>query len=492
MQVLDLPLPAFECVIEHLVVTVGLYRAVRLRLVCKAFDAEIRRAIFARNLVDFNKDSHLRVMTPEILQIWFMAKIARPTSKDQDAVSSAIIGVTKLLLAGTPTPDYDERRLAYVKSLCHAIAHNFVHHIHSLFDTMSQTDNGFSITADDLLSAAAVVADLHTVRRLLLERSELYSQSRIFGHISANAARNGDKDMLILIIETSRKPKSALGLKNSTCMTLLAACRAGQQDIVNYLLSLPSSQTYFLDHNFDHGFEAAAANGHTHILRLLLPHLSTTSRDDVLSRSLRQASAWGHSIAVQYLLKSGSDPDSWAPPGGALHLAARSGFSQVVRVLLNHGADPNLRAMRNGQPLFFAVKNGHTEVVQILLDHGADVNARGNIHSGLARAARNGELTMVKYLLDKGVDLVANGNGDRALQQAAGQGHEDIVRLLVELGVNVNGHGDSQDPPILQAMLRGQQHVIKVLLELGAKEQHLSDTRYASRLINGSLPRPRK
>lgn len=34
MQVLDLPLVAFECVIEHMVVGVGLHKAVKLRRVC--------------------------------------------------------------------------------------------------------------------------------------------------------------------------------------------------------------------------------------------------------------------------------------------------------------------------------------------------------------------------------------------------------------------------------------------------------------------------
>lgn len=34
MQLLDLPYPALECAIEHMVATLGLYRGLRLRMVC--------------------------------------------------------------------------------------------------------------------------------------------------------------------------------------------------------------------------------------------------------------------------------------------------------------------------------------------------------------------------------------------------------------------------------------------------------------------------
>ncbi|KAI4256783.1 MAG: hypothetical protein L6R42_006025 [Xanthoria sp. 1 TBL-2021] len=486
-----------------MVVTVGLYKAVRLRHVCskfpsvssanfllmivvEAFDAEVRRAIFATNHFDFNQHFLFRNMTPEYIRLWLMAKIARPAPNDRDAVSSAVTKVTKLLLADIPTLGYEERRLAYVGSLCDAVAHNFDHRFSDLLDTMSQTHDTSSAAVDDLLSAAAAVGDLHKVQRLLLDEPGFYSRSRIFGYASAHAARKGDKEMLTSIIKTSTEPNCRLGLKHSTGMALVAACRAGQQDIVEYLLSL-SSQIHFLDRDFDNSFETAAAHGQTHILRLLLPRLSTTNRNVVLSRSLRQASASGHTPAVQYLLNSGSDLMSWEPSGGALHLAARSGFSQVVRVLLNRGAGPNERS-QYGQPLFFAAKNGHTEVVQILLDHGADINAKGHRHSVLARAARNGELTMVKYLLNKGVDLMAPGNGGRALEEAADWGHEDVVKLLVGLGVNINGLGGKRDPPILRAMVCGQQHIVKLLVELGAKEQDPSETRYAAKFADGRLP----
>ncbi|KAL8664599.1 MAG: hypothetical protein Q9168_007864, partial [Polycauliona sp. 1 TL-2023] len=432
-------------------------------------------AIFATNVFSLESLTLIGVITPEYIELWLRDKIARPAAHEQDGISSAIVGISKLLLANSPAAGYEKRRLQYVGRLCHAVAQNFAYQIEGLIDTMSQIEIGAPFTASDLLSAAAAVGDSRTVYHLLQADVQSCCKSTVFGRGSANAARNGDTEMLRLIFETSANPKNGLDAQITASTALLAASEAGQQGIVDYLM--PSMlQTYLSDFDLGHGFEAAAANGHTNILNLVLPYLSTTNRKDILSRSLCRASSCGHSNAVQYLLNSGSSPDSWSPTGGALHAAAHCGWTQIVRILLDAGADPNLRAMGNGQPLFFAARKGHTEVVQLLLDHGADINARSSAHTGLVRAARNGELAMVKFLLDKGVKLTAYGNGNRALQHAAGMGHEDIVRFLIERGVDVNGYGSRKDPPILRAMNNGQQHVVRLMLDLGAREQGSTGT----------------
>ncbi|KAL9608179.1 MAG: hypothetical protein Q9204_009254 [Flavoplaca sp. TL-2023a] len=330
---------------------------------------------------------------------------------------------------------------------------------------MYDTNKSSFIGASDLLSAATAVGDIQKVRGLLKENPSFWDRSPIFGSASANAARMGNLDMLLAIMATSTHSEDKI-----TSTSLIAACCAGHQDIVEYLLSLPL-QSLLSDHDIENSLEATAAYGHPHVFEVLLPRLSHIRRDVVLPRSLAKASAKGHNFTVQYLLSIGTDLNSWEPPGSALHHAANSGFSRVVRLLLDHGADPNFWAGRNGEPLYFAARNGHTEVVQILLEHGANINAKANIYTALSRAATNGELTMVKYLLDEGVDLRARRQGNRALEEAARQGHEDIVRLLVDYGVDVNGTGRHNETPIFRAMLYGQKRIVRLLLQLGAKEQ---------------------
>ncbi|KAL9033245.1 MAG: hypothetical protein Q9180_006048 [Flavoplaca navasiana] len=480
MKVLDLPLPALECVIEHIVVTVGLYKAVRLRRVCsrslivlaaiyvltvpkETFDIEIRRAIFTTNLFHFDRGARVSYISAEYLRLWLLAGVARPSQHHHDALSSAVVGMTKILLTGIPTSDYEERRLTYVHRLCDAIAHNFHHRFSSFLDAMFETGNICLDAADNLLSAAAAVGDIDKVRDLLKQESASFDQASVFGHASATAARKGDKQILAAIIEGSRQCEGQVIITS-----LVAACGAGQQHTVEYLLSLPS-QALLSDRNFEDSFEAAAASGHTNILKILFPRISQTRQDVVLLRSLQRASAYGRFSTIQYLLHVGTDVNSWEPPGSALHFAANTGFSRVVRLLLDHGADPNFWAGRNGEPLYFAARNGHTEVVQILLEHGANINAKANIYTALSRAARNGELITVKYLLDQGVDLMALHQGNRALGEAARQGHEDIVKLLVGYGVDINGVGRRSQPPMYWAVDSGQKRIVQLLLQLGAK-----------------------
>ncbi|KAL8732733.1 MAG: hypothetical protein Q9166_002513, partial [cf. Caloplaca sp. 2 TL-2023] len=452
-----------------------------------AFDAEIRRALFSTNLFGSSKHIHIRRMTPEYICMWLMAIIARTSSTHQDTISSVVTSTTDLLLADTDAFSREQRRLAYVENLCDAIAYRFTHKFGLFIENILLLHGGLLDADEDLFTAAVAVGDLQMVRRLLLVKSTIHGQSEIFGSATENAARRGDKESLALMVELGSYCEGSPELATSLCTALVAACWAGQQNTVEYLLSL-SPKVSFSDEDIDHGFAAAARSGHTELLRLLLPRINTSRRHETLSQSLRQASAAGRISAVQLLLDSGAGLKPCPPLGGPLHFAARSGFVRVVRLLLDRGAEPDAQS-RYGRPLYFAAKNGHVGVVQILLEHGADIDAKGYNDSVLARAARNGETAMVKYLLHKGVELQKPSNGDRALQGAAQWGHEEIVRLLVGLGVNVNGRGTSQDPPILRAMLYDQQHIIKVLTELGAKAMDPLQTRYASDFQDGKFPR---
>lgn len=63
--------------------------------------------------------------------------------------------------------------------------------------------------------------------------------------------------------------------------------------------------------------------------------------------------------------------------GSPLALAAAEGHLHIVRLLLEHGADPNTpeAAAPSGAALFSACCGNHVQVAQLLLEHGADPNA---------------------------------------------------------------------------------------------------------------------
>lgn len=406
-----------------------------------------------------------------------------------DLISCTIKQATTLLLDDTEDRDSGQRRLTYAHDLCDAVAHNIPPA--KLFKRPAAGMKDASFDPDqDLLSAAAAVGDQATVARLLSEKLNPHIRSKFFGYASVNAARRGQKDMLALIITPDRTGYIAPGLRESVIAAFSEACRAGQQDIFEYLLDL-CTRVEWLEADWlqEHGrnaFDVAASHGYTNILKQMLHNIPTTrARNNPLAQSLCKASANGHIDAVRFLLSIGADLNQWHYSGGPLHSASRSGHAQLVQLLLEQGAI--YYAVSRGDPLYLASMNGHTDVVQILLDHGANINAEGPDWSVLTRAAMNGETPTVRFLLQKGVDIKECNNGDLALENAAQWGHVEIVKLLAELGVDVNGSGD-RDPPILRAMIYGQHHMVKTLVEMGAKEVDPLKSEHSEKFDNGMYP----
>lgn len=83
-----------------------------------------------------------------------------------------------------------------------------------------------------------------------------------------------------------------------------------------------------------------------------------------------------------------------------LHAAARNGHTEVVRLLVDAGADVTTRDENNRTPLHLAAWNGRTDVVTILLAAGAEVDALdGNNTTPLYLATAHSQVAVVKVLL---------------------------------------------------------------------------------------------
>jgi ankyrin repeat protein len=404
-------------------------------------------------------------------------------------ISRTVKQTTTLLLREIEDGGSAERRLTYVHNLCDAVAHNISSGRIFKRPPFHLRDISFD-PKQDWLSAAAAVGDQATVTRLLSERFDPDIRSKFFGYASGNAARKGQKGMLALILTPDKTSHVTLRFKCLVIAAFSEACRAGQPNIVEYLLDF-CSRVEWLDADWlqEHGgnaFETAAKHGHANILKRILHYIPTIkARKELLAQSLYYASADGHIEAVRFLLGIGAALNMYNHNGGPLHLASRAGHAHLVRLLLEQGA--TYYAVSRGDPLYLASMNGHTDVIQILLDYGADINAVGRDGSALAQAAENSETTMVRFLLHKGINIKKNGNGDSALGNAAERGHVEIVTLLAEWGVDVNGPGD-WDPPILRAMIYGQHHMVKKLVELGAKEVDPLKSERSEGFRNGMYP----
>lgn len=148
MHLTDLPLPAFQCIIEHMVANSDLYKAIRLRSICseyslrharpalkgemlsmvvstELFDAEVTRAVFWTSNFAFDKYRRSFRMTPECVTLLLKGSVASARLRGQSPLSFAIDKTIEALLDGAMDKTED-RRLSYSSALCDAVAYSMV------------------------------------------------------------------------------------------------------------------------------------------------------------------------------------------------------------------------------------------------------------------------------------------------------------------------------------------------------------------------------
>jgi ankyrin repeat protein len=169
-----------------------------------------------------------------------------------------------------------------------------------------------------------------------------------------------------------------------------AAC-LGHVELVEYLLKIYQEANFnrlmhFLDYRDRKGDTAlhlAARNGHTKVVKAILPHVDWSSlRKSYLRHTPFWAAVTGRHLDIMKLLGPFSSVDE-DEAGGLTPLAeaARQGFVEGVQYLLSLKG-VNLNSMNNCKdevtqktvsktPLDFAVEGKHDECVEILEKHGA-------------------------------------------------------------------------------------------------------------------------
>lgn len=118
---------------------------------------------------------------------------------------------------------------------------------------------------------------------------------------------------------------------------------------------------------------AAAANGHTEIVHLLIDHGAQTKTHTEFA--LSTAAAKGHESVVATLLGNGCDIEECDYYGQVpLHHACLSGRDNVFKLLISHGANHFTKDRNGRSALDMAVESGSEEIVKWLLAKGADIN----------------------------------------------------------------------------------------------------------------------
>uniref|UniRef100_A0A3Q3NDH9 Cortactin-binding protein 2 n=1 Tax=Mastacembelus armatus TaxID=205130 RepID=A0A3Q3NDH9_9TELE len=182
---------------------------------------------------------------------------------------------------------------------------------------------------------------------------------------------------------------------------------------------LDQDHLLYHDHNQTSALFAAAQNGHTECVKLLLSSGSPADASDENGFTpLHVAAAHGHSGCVEALLAAGAAVDVAAEGQTSLFLACEAGSLDCVRVLLSAGADRSHTTTDGCTALHATVRSGHVHILRLLLCYRSqgDPNVTPDTPGTLALPAA---------LLNQ-----ANSDGWTAAHMAAALGLKECLEVL--------------------------------------------------------------
>ncbi|KAM0806765.1 putative Multiple ankyrin repeats single kh domain protein [Seiridium cardinale] len=451
MHILQIPTDVFHIVLYYSILARGVPRALRLKLVCKAFYHAFQPALFeSRALEDFTSETerlaewpirryHGRIGAHEFWHSYLVYR-ARKATDPADGRFVQLRQITSQLCTEAGA-DWD-RTLDTLCWLALEFALDPWHHYTGFWKRRKNPNASLNEQPElelSLLGAAAYSNCLALAKRLLLKGHCPASDSCLFPSALQLAAWAGNRDMLGLFQE-----------------------------------HLPEYEHIRSDKHYDHcwrgkagpgSITGGAMRGDLEILRLALYPPSSARKDfweDKARRSERTMTilyaqttnieVFDHicSLLANPLEKIVSD----------LSVHAEYGNLNMVKALLDRGAEAQGTNTEN--PLLLAARAGHEDVVDLLLERGADPNFSTYTHRSrpVWGAITGGSLSILRKLLDHGVDI-HGVVGTKALWRAVNLEHTAMVQLLLS-----NGVGKGYELALPRVLEEAQKHGLDSMVEI--------------------------
>lgn len=499
-----LPPEVFDLVIEQLLPTIGIFKALRLRATSRAFNSAILQAICVTQVIDTCDpalEHLLDSMDPKLRgKIIATQSISARNAAGRKTYVSIVAKMTHALQ--TLTNETDD---AIVRRWRESIAE--VVNVHPREHLANQSD------AQNLLCAAATLGDV-SILKLLMEgeksgSADVNGLTTFFDQPLTLAAAGGHVDAVHYLLNNGARLHSApipvvrgfvqadynkmdlrlrrLVLGHRRPRTgLRTAVLGGHTDVVRLLLQ-PEHRLETGSLEYLRAMMAAASAGRLDLAEAIL---EATGQDwfsfdwlrfEPEGLSLRSFMMWkavAHDRVefAEFLLSTGIDVnafrDRFGSYRGTLEHAAVKGHVRMVRFLIERGADVELGGVSNRFPGRQAAECGQEEVVDLLIQHGANP-----VHA-FRGAAAGGQVRLLDHLLRRFPDLPDREGGEvgrKALISALSTGLATITRL-VEAGVSLNDGWKPVNLPLDVAKKSYGLWVVNHLRALGAKETD-EDTR---------------
>ncbi len=442
-----------------------------------------------------------------------------------DVLSTGPGAVVKILLANLPEEKADDSRYDLLAQMaCMAGHQEWV----ELLLQRGLDVNGVGNYYGTALQAASRVGNIDIVERLLSSGADVNIPKGVHGTAVRAAALGGHEDVVRNLVAHGADVN--LRYKNRGVSILHLALESRKPEIFKTLLVAGAALNTIIA-NPQHILIAACKHGDTTLVELLIANsvdvnvLGTKpnhyhSIPDKEATPMNAACAEGHLSVVRLLLDHGADIEKTNESSATPLMTAIHGENlSTVRLLLDAGANVN-HAVNNTSvtvnhanyvtPLSIAAEDSKLEIVEILLSAGAIIGGPSTKRNALAEACNSRQYRVVELLLgalsgtEHETDVcgealhaaIKSGDGELVrllleygtspsfdmLRQACAAGTLEAVKMLVDLGIDINEE-DGDDAPLLHvAASHSRPSIVQFLIDSGANVM-LRSTKYGSPLI---------
>ena len=380
-----------------------------------------------------------------------------------DVLNTGPGAVVKLLLADLPDMKAEDSRYGLLAQMaCMAGDQKCVELLLQRGMDINISDSYYGTA----LQAASRVGNIEIVERLLDSGADVNVLQGVYGTALRAAVTGGHEDLVRILItrgaDVNLRYKDEYDInprdKDKGESVLHLALRSRNRAIFKALLVAgAATNTEVLDRQ--HILVVACKHGNPAFIELLL-----VSGVDVNVSGTKQSYCR-------------SMPYDEATP---LNAACAEGHLSVVRLLLDHGADIEKSNESSATPLIAAIRGKNLPAVLLLLDAGANVNHAVDLShrvgvrhhafylTPLEEAAEDCKIEIVEELLSAGATIGSSPSKNNALARACGRNQHMVIELLLKTLLGTQYEAEICGEELSEAVERGNYQTVRRLLEYGA------------------------